>query len=56
MGHVRLPAAGWPDALANPAPSLDRARRLQDETDSIHVREMTEFILAASDRSFLTPK
>lgn len=35
---------------------LDRARRLNDETDSRHVREMTEFILAASDRSFLTPK
>jgi UDP-N-acetylglucosamine acyltransferase len=35
---------------------LDRARRLSEETDSPHVREVTEFILAASDRSFLTPK
>ena len=35
---------------------LDRARRLADETDSLHVRELTEFILQASDRSFLTPK
>lgn len=35
---------------------LDRARRLAEETDSAHVREMTDFILAASDRSFLTPK
>ncbi|MBT9243893.1 acyl-ACP--UDP-N-acetylglucosamine O-acyltransferase [Gemmobacter fulvus] len=35
---------------------LDRARRLADETDSQHVREMTDFILGASDRSFLTPK
>ncbi len=35
---------------------LDRARRLADETDSPHVREMTDFILAATDRSFLTPK
>lgn len=35
---------------------LDRARRLQDETESVHVREMTDFILSASDRSFLTPK
>lgn len=35
---------------------LDRARRLADETDSPHVREMTDFILSASDRSFLTPK
>jgi UDP-N-acetylglucosamine acyltransferase len=35
---------------------LDRARRLAEETDSFHVREMTDFILSASDRSFLTPK
>ncbi|THD84471.1 acyl-ACP--UDP-N-acetylglucosamine O-acyltransferase [Aliigemmobacter aestuarii] len=35
---------------------LDRARRLAEETDSTHVREMTDFILSASDRSFLTPK
>ena len=35
---------------------LDRARRLADETDSVHVRELTDFILSASDRSFLTPK
>lgn len=35
---------------------LDRARRLTDEFDSAHVREMTDFIFAASDRSFLTPK
>lgn len=35
---------------------LDRARRLADETESLHVREMTDFILSASDRSFLTPK
>lgn len=35
---------------------LDRARRLHDETDSDHVREMTDFILGSTDRSFLTPK
>jgi UDP-N-acetylglucosamine acyltransferase len=35
---------------------LDRARRLAEETESTHVREMTDFILGASDRSFLTPK
>ncbi|WP_127104205.1 acyl-ACP--UDP-N-acetylglucosamine O-acyltransferase [Pararhodobacter zhoushanensis] len=35
---------------------MDRARRLADETESSHVREITDFILAASDRSFLTPK
>lgn len=35
---------------------LDRARRLADETDSAYVREVADFILSASDRSFLTPK
>ena len=35
---------------------LDRTRRLADETESRHVREMTDFILSASDRSFLIPK
>ncbi|GAB4267156.1 MAG: acyl-ACP--UDP-N-acetylglucosamine O-acyltransferase [Pararhodobacter sp.] len=35
---------------------LDRARRLAEETDSAHVREITDFILGATDRSFLTPK
>jgi UDP-N-acetylglucosamine acyltransferase len=35
---------------------LDRARNLAKETDSIYVREMTDFVLSASDRSFLTPK
>jgi UDP-N-acetylglucosamine acyltransferase len=35
---------------------LDRARKLAEETDSKHVREMTDFILSATDRSFLTPK
>jgi len=33
----------------------ERARRLADETDSDYVREMVDFILAGSDRSFLTP-
>jgi UDP-N-acetylglucosamine acyltransferase len=35
---------------------LDRARKLAEETDSQHVREITDFILSNSDRSFLTPK
>ena len=35
---------------------LDRARILAEHTDSPYVREMTDFILSASDRSFLTPK
>ena len=35
---------------------VDRARRLAEETDSPLVRDMADFILQASDRSFLTPK
>jgi UDP-N-acetylglucosamine acyltransferase len=35
---------------------LDRARRLSEETESAHVREITDFVLSNSDRSFLTPK
>ena len=35
---------------------LDRTCRLAEETESVYVREMTDFILSASDRSFLTPK
>lgn len=34
----------------------DRARRLKDETDSRYVREIVDFVLGASDRSFLTPE
>ncbi len=34
---------------------LDRARRLGEETDSPYVREIVDFVLGASDRSFLTP-
>ncbi len=33
----------------------DRARRLGDETQSAYVREIVDFILGDSDRSFLTP-
>ena len=35
---------------------LDRARRLAEESDSPLVREITDFILSNSDRTFLTPK
>lgn len=34
----------------------DRARRLAAETDSAYVREVTDFVLAGSDRSYLTPR
>jgi UDP-N-acetylglucosamine acyltransferase len=34
----------------------DRARRLSEDTDSAYVREVVDFVLAASDRSYLTPK
>ncbi|WP_172330783.1 acyl-ACP--UDP-N-acetylglucosamine O-acyltransferase [Mangrovicoccus sp. HB161399] len=35
---------------------LDRARRLADETESQYVRDIVEFILGQTDRSFLTPR
>ncbi|MGJ8611169.1 MAG: acyl-ACP--UDP-N-acetylglucosamine O-acyltransferase, partial [Octadecabacter sp.] len=35
---------------------MDRARRMSEETDSAHVSEMMDFILADSDRHFLTPR
>ncbi len=34
---------------------LERAQRLAAETDSDYVREVTDFVLDQSDRSFLTP-
>jgi len=34
----------------------DRARRLAEDTDSPLVREVAEFVLGASDRSYLTPR
>ncbi len=33
----------------------ERAERLREESDSPHVREIADFILSRSDRSFLTP-
>ncbi|MFD1341841.1 acyl-ACP--UDP-N-acetylglucosamine O-acyltransferase [Litorisediminicola beolgyonensis] len=36
-------------------PFADRARRLGDETESDYVREIVAFILADTDRHFLTP-
>ena len=33
----------------------DRARRLSDDAESDYVREVADFVLSASDRSFLTP-
>lgn len=43
-------------ALAAPEGSfMDRARRLADEAESDYVRELVTFILAETDRSFLTP-
>jgi len=34
----------------------DRAQRLSEETDSDYVREVVDFILGDTDRSFLTPR
>ena len=35
---------------------VERARRLGEETESDHVREIVRFVLGDSDRSFLTPR
>ncbi|NSX55380.1 acyl-ACP--UDP-N-acetylglucosamine O-acyltransferase [Parasulfitobacter algicola] len=35
---------------------IDRARKLSDETESDYVREVVDFVLGDSDRSFLTPR
>ncbi|WP_425090348.1 acyl-ACP--UDP-N-acetylglucosamine O-acyltransferase [Tropicimonas sp. S265A] len=35
---------------------VDRAKRLGDETESEYVREIVSFIVAETDRSFLTPR
>lgn len=35
---------------------VERARALAEQTESAHVREVVEFILGASDRSFLKPQ
>ncbi len=34
----------------------DRARRLGEETESVYVRQIVDFVTGASDRSFLTPE
>ena len=51
-----LNLAGYQMLAQGEGSFLDRARRLAEETDSKHVREMTDFILGTTDRSFLTPK
>ena len=35
---------------------LERTQKLGDETNSIYVQEIVDFVLAHSDRSFLTPR
>ena len=34
---------------------VDRARQLSDDSESVYVQEIVEFILGSSDRSYLTP-
>ena len=34
----------------------DRAKRLHEETDSEYVREVVDFVLGDSGRSYLTPR
>jgi UDP-N-acetylglucosamine acyltransferase len=53
---IQAMRAGYQALAQGEGTFLDRARRLAEDSDSAFVREMTDFILAASDRSFLTPK
>jgi UDP-N-acetylglucosamine acyltransferase len=55
-GEITALRAGYQMLAQGEGSFVERARRLAEETDSAHVREMTDFILSASDRSFLTPK
>ncbi len=48
--------AAYDDLARGEGTFLDRARKLETTTASAEVRQMVGFILAASDRSFLTPK
>ena len=55
-GEITALRAGYQMLAQGDGSFIERARRLAEETDSLHVREMTDFILSATDRSFLTPK
>ncbi len=48
--------AAYQDLSDGEGTFLDRARRLHEETSSVLVREIADFILSQTDRSFLTPK
>jgi UDP-N-acetylglucosamine acyltransferase len=55
-GQIAAIRAAYLDLSDGEGSFVDRARKLADETTSEPVRDMVGFILAASDRSFLTPK
>lgn len=48
--------AAYRDLAEGEGSFLDRARALAEASESPFVREITDFILAESDRSFLTPR
>ncbi len=54
-GDITALRAAYQALAQGEGPFQERAQRLRDETESDYVREMVEFILAGSDRSFLTP-
>lgn len=55
-GEIAALRAAYDRLASGPGVLAERARTLRDETDSDHVREMVEFILADTDRSFLAPQ
>ena len=55
-GDIAAIRAAYLDLSDGDGSFVERARKLAAETASDHVREMVDFILAVTDRSFLTPK
>jgi UDP-N-acetylglucosamine acyltransferase len=55
-GDITALRAAFQMLAQGDGPFADRARRLGEETESDYVREIVDFVLGASDRSFLTPE
>jgi len=55
-GEITALRAGYQMLAQGDGTFMDRVRRLAEETDSDQVREITDFILSETGRSFLTPK
>ena len=54
-GDITALRAAFQALAQGEGPFMERARKLGTETDSDYVRQIVDFVLADSDRSFLTP-